>query len=129
MAETTSNFDQDHEGPLREDIRLLGRILGDIVREQEGEEVFAIVERIRQTSVRFHRDHDTPARRELEAILDASPTIRRPRSSALSAASRISPISPRISITSVAHGPMLWLTLRPTGSRSRTCFAAAKRPA
>ncbi|HEY0353879.1 MAG TPA: phosphoenolpyruvate carboxylase, partial [Enterovirga sp.] len=71
MAETTSNFDQDHEGPLREDIRLLGRILGDNVREQEGEEVFEIVERIRQTSVRFHRDHDAPARRELETILDA----------------------------------------------------------
>ena len=26
--------------PLREDIRLLGRILGDTLREQEGEETF-----------------------------------------------------------------------------------------
>jgi phosphoenolpyruvate carboxylase len=71
VAEITSSLDQDNEEPLREDIRLLGRILGDIVREQEGDEVFEIVERIRQTSVRFHRDHDAPARRELEAILDA----------------------------------------------------------
>ena len=46
------------DAPLREDIRLLGRILGDTVREQEGEEVFAIVERIRQKSIRFHRDDD-----------------------------------------------------------------------
>src|SRR3954453_16662283 len=56
---------------LREDIRLLGRILGDTVRDQEGAEVFDIVERIRQTSVRFHRDEDRIARRELDHILDS----------------------------------------------------------
>ncbi|HEV7874033.1 MAG TPA: phosphoenolpyruvate carboxylase, partial [Enterovirga sp.] len=52
MAETISSTDDGQDEPLREDIRLLGRILGDIVREQEGEAVFEIVERIRQTSVR-----------------------------------------------------------------------------
>ena len=41
---------------LRVDIRLLGRILGDTVRDQEGADVFDLVERIRQTSIRFHRD-------------------------------------------------------------------------
>ncbi|MDB5656559.1 MAG: phosphoenolpyruvate carboxylase [Tardiphaga sp.] len=59
---------------LREDIRLLGRILGDTVRDQEGEAVFDLVERIRQTSIRFHRDEDRLARRELETILDAMST-------------------------------------------------------
>src|SRR3954471_21448218 len=59
---------------LREDIRLLGRILGDTVRDQEGAEVFDIVERIRQTSVRFHRDEDRLARRDLENILDGLST-------------------------------------------------------
>ena len=59
---------------LREDIRLLGRILGDTVREQEGADVFDLVERIRQTSIRFHRDNDSPARRELEALLDGMST-------------------------------------------------------
>lgn len=57
------------EAMLRADIRLLGRILGDTVRDQEGEAVFDLVERIRQTSIRFHRDDDKPARQELEAIL------------------------------------------------------------
>ena len=33
--------------------------------------VFDIVERIRQSSIRFHRDNDVGARRELEAILDS----------------------------------------------------------
>jgi phosphoenolpyruvate carboxylase len=60
----------DKDQPLRDDIRLVGRILGDTVREQEGEAVFAIVERIRQTSIRFRRDEDQAARRELESILD-----------------------------------------------------------
>jgi phosphoenolpyruvate carboxylase len=55
---------------LRNDIRLLGRILGDTVRDQEGADVFDLVERIRQTSIRFHRDNDEPARRELELNLD-----------------------------------------------------------
>src|SRR4030081_2977012 len=59
---------------LRNDIRLLGRILGDTVRDQEGADVFDLVERIRQTSIRFHRDDDEPARRELELILDSMST-------------------------------------------------------
>jgi phosphoenolpyruvate carboxylase len=56
--------------PLRNDIRLLGRILGDTIRDQEGASIFEIVERIRQTSIRFHRDDDRSARRELEALID-----------------------------------------------------------
>ncbi len=60
----------DKDLPLRDDIRLLGRILGDTVRAQEGETAFAIVERIRQTSIRFRRDEDEVARRELEATLN-----------------------------------------------------------
>ncbi|MET4039581.1 phosphoenolpyruvate carboxylase [Bradyrhizobium sp. RT6a] len=59
---------------MRDDIRLLGRILGDTVRDQEGADVFDLVERIRQTSIRFHRDEDRLARRELEQILDSMST-------------------------------------------------------
>eukprot|EP01035_Chromulina_nebulosa_P038741 gene38741-52328_t len=59
---------------LREDIRLLGRILGDTVRDQEGAAVFDLVENIRKTSVRFHRDEDKLARGELETILDGMST-------------------------------------------------------
>src|SRR5256714_2845952 len=64
----------EEDARLRTDIRLLGRILGDTVRDQEGAEVFDLVERIRQTSIRFHRDEDKLARRELEAILDSMST-------------------------------------------------------
>src|SRR6266446_3119604 len=57
----------DKDLPLRDDIR----ILGDTVRSQEGEPVFAIVEHIRRTSIRFHRDEDEAARHELEATLNS----------------------------------------------------------
>src|ERR1700754_3772227 len=61
----------EEDARLRNDIRLLGRILRDTVRDQEGADVFDLVERIRQTSIRFHRDEDRAARRELESILDS----------------------------------------------------------
>jgi phosphoenolpyruvate carboxylase len=60
--------------PLRYDTRLLGRILGDTVRSQEGERVFDMVERIRRTAVQFHRDADEDARRELQKIMSGLPT-------------------------------------------------------
>jgi phosphoenolpyruvate carboxylase len=64
----------EEDARLRNDIRLLGRILGDTVRDQEGAEVFDLVEHIRQTSIRFHRDEDRHARQELETILDGMST-------------------------------------------------------
>ncbi|ODQ85264.1 phosphoenolpyruvate carboxylase [Mycolicibacterium holsaticum] len=41
--------------PMREDIRLLGGILGDTIRAQNGEEVFDLVERARVESFRVRR--------------------------------------------------------------------------
>jgi phosphoenolpyruvate carboxylase len=60
---------QDKDAPLREDIRLLGRLLGDVVRHQEGEAVFEIVETIRQTAVRFRRESDAAAGADLDKLL------------------------------------------------------------
>src|SRR5580700_11567378 len=62
---------EDKDLPLREDIRLLGRILGDTIRERSGGAVFETVENIRQNSVRFRRDEDLTARRDLEATLNS----------------------------------------------------------
>jgi phosphoenolpyruvate carboxylase len=59
--------------PLREDIRLLGRILGDTIREQEGEELFQAMESIRRTSISFHRDQDRTGREAFEASLNRLP--------------------------------------------------------
>ena len=71
IQKLTPRSSDEKDVPLREDIRLLGRILGHTVREQEGEEAFELVEQIRQASIRFHRDNEIGARRELEATLDS----------------------------------------------------------
>ncbi len=68
----------EKDRPLREDIRLLGRILGDSIREQEGERIFDLIERTRQNSISFQRDGDAQAKLELESVLndlDADDTI------------------------------------------------------
>ena len=60
---------ENTELPLIDDIRLLGKILGDIVREQEGDTVYALVEQIRKLSVAFHRDANQKANHELSKLL------------------------------------------------------------
>jgi len=55
--------------PLVEDIRLLGRILGDVIREQEGTAAFALIERIRRLSVDFRLKRNLRAGRALDRLL------------------------------------------------------------
>jgi phosphoenolpyruvate carboxylase len=59
----------DKDWPLIADIRLLGRMLGDVIREQEGEDAFALVEQVRQLSVAFRRDADEAADKALKKLL------------------------------------------------------------
>ena len=61
----------DKDQPLREDIRLLGRLLGDTLREQEGAGMFDLVEEIRKSALRFRREGDLGAKAALEKVLDA----------------------------------------------------------
>ncbi|HMN21494.1 MAG TPA: phosphoenolpyruvate carboxylase [Ottowia sp.] len=56
--------------PLIQDIRLLGRILGDVIREHEGAPAFELVERIRTLSVAFRRDADQGAGNTLRKLLN-----------------------------------------------------------
>ncbi len=60
----------DKDLPLREDIRFLGRLLGDTLREQEGEEIYQLIEGIRQTAIRYRRQEESGARTLLEQCLD-----------------------------------------------------------
>jgi phosphoenolpyruvate carboxylase len=60
---------RDNERPLVEDIRLLGRILGDVIREQEGAEIYELIEKIRKLSVAFRRDADHAADKALKKLL------------------------------------------------------------
>ncbi|WP_334118464.1 phosphoenolpyruvate carboxylase [Limnobacter sp.] len=61
----------DKDSQLREDIRLLGALLGEIIAEQQGLPVFTAIEEVRQLSVKYRRFDDNAARTELEARLEA----------------------------------------------------------
>jgi phosphoenolpyruvate carboxylase len=64
---------------LRATVRFLGRVLGDVIRAQDGEAVFNQIEEIRQASVGFHRQGTADAARlmaERLAGLSLSDTVR-----------------------------------------------------
>src|SRR5262245_12121146 len=67
---TQQNLETLTPDSFREDVRYLGRILGDVIREQEGGDFFDLTERIRQASVAYHRSGaDSSA--ALEGLLDS----------------------------------------------------------
>lgn len=61
--------DPAKDKPLIEDIRLLGSMLGDVIREHEGETCFELVETIRRLSVAYQRNADATAGLQLELLL------------------------------------------------------------
>ena len=61
----------DREAQLGEDIRLLGRLLGDTIRAYEGELTFDLIETIRRLAVASRRLEDIASRRSLAQTLDA----------------------------------------------------------
>ncbi|MCX2930256.1 phosphoenolpyruvate carboxylase [Mycobacterium sp. CVI_P3] len=67
-AVTRTQLGREATEPMREDIRLLGAILGDTVREQNGDEVFELVERARVESFRVRRSEIN--RSELAMLFD-----------------------------------------------------------
>jgi len=69
MKTDSARKSRDNERPLVEDIRLLGRILGDVIREQEGVTAFELIEQIRKLSVAFRRDADHDADKTLKKLL------------------------------------------------------------
>ncbi|MEO5660627.1 MAG: phosphoenolpyruvate carboxylase, partial [Polaromonas sp.] len=60
---------RNNERPLVEDIRLLGRILGDVIRDQEGLAAYELIEQVRTLSVAFRRDADQEADKALKTLL------------------------------------------------------------
>ncbi|MBP6321732.1 MAG: phosphoenolpyruvate carboxylase, partial [Giesbergeria sp.] len=65
------NDKNDKDLPLIQDIRLLGRILGDVIREQDSVAAFDLIEQVRQLSVAFRRDADAQADKALKKLLKA----------------------------------------------------------
>lgn len=66
LAELLSEDPVQKEIPLRRDVRSLGRLLGEILKEQGGEELFQLVERLRLLAIQ-HRDEAASNAVQLEA--------------------------------------------------------------
>jgi len=60
----------DKDAALVEDIRLLGRILGETLRLHEGDETYGLIETIRRLAVASRRLEDVNSRRALAETLD-----------------------------------------------------------
>jgi phosphoenolpyruvate carboxylase len=61
----------DKDARLAEDIRLLGRLLGDTIRAYEGDAAFESIEEIRRLAVASRRLEDVASRERLARTLDA----------------------------------------------------------
>jgi phosphoenolpyruvate carboxylase len=57
------------EGTLKENIRYLGRVLGEVIKDNEGEQTFSTIEAIRQVAVKFHRHGDEKFTEHLDGLL------------------------------------------------------------
>jgi len=70
LAELEAQTGDLKEAPLRRDVRSLGMLLGEVLREQAGEALFAEVETLRQDTIR-RRDAEASGRNE-EAAQNAA---------------------------------------------------------
>src|SRR4051812_12557817 len=67
LTELTADDLELKEAPLRRDVRSLGRLLGNVIKEQVGNDLFNVVEELRQLAIR-HREStaaDDPANNTL----------------------------------------------------------------
>src|SRR5712675_1483356 len=113
--------------PMREDIRLLGAILGDTVREQNGEEVFDLVERARVESFRVRRSEIDRVLRRAVLFAAGEP----PQNSTLAAtylkldSAELDSATVADALTGALVSPVI--TAHPTETRRRTIFDTQHR--
>ncbi|HEY8614666.1 phosphoenolpyruvate carboxylase [Phenylobacterium sp.] len=70
MRHSFAPMTQSLPDQLRATVRFLGRILGDVIRAEDGEAVFSQIEEIRQASVGFHREGTPEAARLMAERLE-----------------------------------------------------------
>ena len=63
MTDPFQSYSLEHDDDLRAKVRLLGNLLGEVVRNQAGENVYRIVERLRKGYISL-RNEDDPIKRQ-----------------------------------------------------------------
>jgi phosphoenolpyruvate carboxylase len=70
LAELEARTGEIKEAPLRRDVRSLGMLLGEVIREQAGERLYALEEQLRQMAIR-RREADAEGRHaEAQSLMD-----------------------------------------------------------
>src|SRR5271154_4873175 len=57
--------------PLRDDVRMLGNLLGEAIRRLDGQDVFDKVERFRLLCKAMHNDYSDEVKQELLTLIDS----------------------------------------------------------
>ena len=60
---------QAADDQLRDEVRLLGGLLGEVIRDEGGQDLYDRIEAVRQASVAYHRDAASQDASKLEALL------------------------------------------------------------
>jgi phosphoenolpyruvate carboxylase len=64
---------EDKDQALRDDVRTLGTMVGDLIREQGGEELFEFVENARRRSIRRREDNEKPGEELAKLVENLDP--------------------------------------------------------
>ena len=88
LAELEARTGEAKQAPLRRDIRSLGTLLGDVLREQAGDALFEAVEALRRTAI-ARREAETTGTSAADALLAEAQTLTRAASADLTAAYRL----------------------------------------
>jgi phosphoenolpyruvate carboxylase len=66
---------EDKDQALRDDVRTLGAMVGDLIRDQGGEELFEFVENARQRSIRRREENERPGEDLAALVRDLDPKM------------------------------------------------------
>ena len=67
---------EDKDQALRDDVRTLGKMVGDLIREQGGQELFDFVENARLRSIRRREENEKPGEELAKLVKDLEPDAR-----------------------------------------------------
>jgi phosphoenolpyruvate carboxylase len=72
LAELEARTGDLKEAPLRRDVRSLGMLLGDVLREQAGEDLYRDVEQLRQAAIRRREAQSSGRIEEAELLMQTA---------------------------------------------------------
>jgi len=126
LAELEATAGELKEAPLRRDVRSLGALLGEVLREQAGDPVFQSVEELRQTAI-ARREAEESAVSPRAAKSRATPTSSDPLQHAISCVGALSETSAYQLARAFAFYFEL-INLAETNHRKRRRLASALHP-